>query len=322
VEVAGVAASADAFRRQASGDGIRMYRDALGTGDVVPLLPSQAGEPVLRRMRAHSRFPYGGGRWRCFPVAEFHETNDKKLWQGAAEGWALWKGESFDQHDPHGAEARWCPPSDAALTKATKARPGSESALATGVDLTGRRSAQRAELGQVRLAFRDVSRATDSRTVRASLVPAKTFLTNTAPYLAFVNGDHRARVACVAIMNSVPFDWQARRFVEVHLNFFVLELLTVPDLDDGSFAELVRLGGRLSCPDARFAEVAEACGADIGPIDPDETMIIRARIDAVVARAYGLGPGDADVLLDDFSLNAVPREHRDIFRTELESLCR
>lgn len=321
VEVAGVAASADAFRRQASTEGIRLYRNALGTGDVVPLLPSQAGEPVLRRMRVHGRFPYGGGRWRCFPVREFDETNDKKLWQGAADGWTLWKGESFDQHDPHGAEARWCPPSDAAFKKATKARPGSESALATEVDLPARRSAQGAELGQVRLVFRDVSRATDSRTVRVSLVPADTFLTNTAPYLTFVAGSHRERVACAAIMNSVPFDWQARRFVETHLNFFIVELLTVPDLDDATFTELVHLGGQLSCPDARFAEVAEACGVDIRPVGPDEAMTIRARIDALVTRAYGLCLEDTEVLLEDFSTNAVPPVHRDRLRAELEALC-
>lgn len=213
------------------------------------------------------------------------------------------------------------PPSDAAFKKATKARPGSESALATEVDLPARRSAQGAELGQVRLVFRDVSRATDSRTVRVSLVPADTFLTNTAPYLTFVAGSHRERVACAAIMNSVPFDWQARRFVETHLNFFIVELLTVPDLDDTTFTELVHLGGQLSCPDARFAEVAEACGVDIRPVGPDEAMTIRARIDALVTRAYGLCLEDTEVLLEDFSTNAVPPVHRDRLRAELEALC-
>ena len=69
---------------------------------------------------------------------------------------------------------------------------------------------------------------TNSRTVIASLVPAETFLTNKAPYLAFVDGGHRERAACCAVMNSLPFDWQARRFVETNLNFFILELLTVP----------------------------------------------------------------------------------------------
>jgi Eco57I restriction-modification methylase len=322
IEIAGVAASAEAFRRQASVAGISLRRSALGPDDEMPLLPSQDAEPVLRAMRRHRRFPYGGERWRCFPVAEFHETNDKKLWQGATQGWALWKGESFDQHDPHGAEARWCPPDKAAMKKATKPRPGSESILAREVSLDRRRAAAHAEVGNVRLAFRDVSRAADSRTVRASLVPAETFLTNTAPYLSFVEGGHRERAACAAVMNSLPFDWQARRFAEIHLNFFVLELLTVPDLDDLTFAELVRLGGRLSCPDRRFAEVADACGVQHGPLDPEERLAMRARVDALVAHAYGLGPLDLDVLLADFTIDAVPRAHRERLRGELENLCR
>lgn len=322
IEVAGVASSAETFCRQAAANGIRLHRDALGTGDVVPLLPSQDAEPVLRQMRGHQQFPYGGGRWRCFPVTEFHETNDKGLWRDAVEGWELWKGESFDQFHPHGTEVRWCPPVAAAMKKAFKKRPGGESALAAELTIPQRQAAQHAEVGQVRLAFRDVSRATDSRTVRASLVPPETFLANTAPYLTFVEGSHRERVACVAVMNSLPFDWQARRFVETHLNFFVLELLTVPHLDDATFEELVRLSGRLSCPDRRFSGIAEACGVEYGPLSSAERVPMRARIDALVARAYGLGPSEVDVLLADFTVDAVPQAHRIRLRTELESLCR
>lgn len=322
VEVAGVASSAATFRAQAAAPGIRLRLDALGPDEEVPLLPSQAAEPILSRMRTHRLFPYGGGRWQCFPVAEFHETNQRALWEGVTAGWDLWKGESFDQHDPHGAGRRFVEPNNAAMKKALKPRPGSESLLAREVSLDQRRSSAHSQVGAIRLAFRDVSRATDSRTVRASLVPAKTFLTNKAPYLAFVDGGQRELAACAAVMNSLPFDWQARRFIETNLNFFILELLTVPELDDPTFAELVQLGGRLSCPDARFAKVAEACGVEVGPLDDDERMGMRARIDALVTRAYGLGSIDLDVLLADFTLDAVPQAHRDWLRTELDELCR
>ena len=30
-------------------------------------------------------------------------------------------------------------------------------------------------------------------------------------------------LCCLGLMNSLPFDWQARRFVETNLNFFILE---------------------------------------------------------------------------------------------------
>ncbi len=322
VEVAGVASSEIAFVSQSAGPGVRLPRSAMGTGDVVPLLPSQRAARVLAVMHdGHREFPYGGGRWRCFPVAEFHETADRKLWEGARRGWALWKGESFDQHDPHGAEARICPPSPKAFKKALKQRPGSESMLAREVTLVDRRAAVAAEVGRVRLAFRDVSRATDSRTVRASLIPAETFLTNKAPYLAFVDGGHRERAACCAVMNSLPFDWQARRFVETNLNFFILELLTVPAFTDSAYETLVKLGARLSCPDDRFADVAAACGVIPGILGADERAELRGDVDALVAVAYGLGPADADILLDDFSLDAVTPQHRDAFRRELDRLC-
>ena len=321
VEVAGVAASAEAFARQSEGTGIRLPTSAMGAGYVVPLLPSQPAAAVLATIQGEGPLARGGGRWRCFPVAEFHETADKALWEGKRQGWALWKGGSFDQHDPHGAEARWCPPTAAALRKARKPRPGADSVLATEVAVSVRAAAVAAEVGAVRLAFRDVSRATDSRTVRASLIQPQTFLTNTAPYLAFVDGGHEARAACCAVLNSLPFDWQARRFVETHVNFFILELLTVPKLDDPAYEELVDLGARLSCADQRFAEVAEACGVAVRPLTADERIAMRARVDALVAVAYGLAAEDMEVVLQDFTLDAVGEEHRAALRREMAALC-
>lgn len=322
VEIAGVAPSAAAFREQTAGPGVATPRSALGSGDEVPLLPSQAAADVLARIRRSGPFGLGGGRWKCLPVGEFHETNDKKLWEGHTTGWELWKGESFDQFDPHGGQARHVSPTDTALRKARKPRPGSDSVLAASVSVSLRRVAVSAEVGQVRLAFRDVTNRTNSRTVIASLVPAETFLTNKAPYLAFVQGGHRERAVCCAVLNSLPFDWQARRFVETNVNFFIMELLAVPAFSDEAFAELVALGGRLSCPDERFAVVAEACDVPIGPLTADERLAARARIDALVARAYGLGPYQLDVLSADFTLEAVPQAHRDLVRGELERLCR
>jgi hypothetical protein len=321
VEVAGVAGSGSVFARQSEAAGIRLPPSAMGAGNVVPLLPSQPAAAVLAKMRTHELFPKGAQRWRCFPVREFDETNDKSLWEGKTSGWALWKGGSFDQHDPHGADARWCPPSAAALRKARKPRPGADSILAAEVPVSARAAAVAAEVGGVRLAFRDVSRSTDSRTVRASLIPPQTFLTNTAPYLAFLAGGHEARTAGCAIMNSLPFDWQARRFVETHLNFFVLELLTVPAFDDAAYQELVELGARLSCPDDRFVEVAKTCGSSVGPHSDAERVAMRARVDALVAVAYGLTPEDIEIVLQDFTMDAVGEEHRAALRREMAALC-
>jgi hypothetical protein len=312
MRVAGTAASLAEWERQAASPGLVLPREAFGPGWTVPLLRGQAEADLLARLRRGTPFPYGpGGRWRCFPVAELHETGDRHLWAGA-DGAALplWKGESFGQYDPHGAGARQCPPGDAVWRKLRKPRPGSGSVLAGELDAAARRRAVLGELGRARVAFRDVSRATDARTVRACLVPPAVLLTNKAPYLAFAAGDDHARAACLGIMNSLPFDWQARRYVEINLNFFILEGLVVPDLDDHDLGVVAAAAARLSCADGRFADLAEAVGVEAGPLGDGERERLKVEIDARVARAWSLAPADLDVLLADFTLDAVPPGYR------------
>ena len=311
VRVAGTATSLPDWERQAASPGLALPREAFGPGWTVPLLRSQAEADLLAKLRLGSRFPHGAsGLWRCFPVAELHETNDRHLWLGATRGRPLWKGESFEQYDPHGAEARCCPDSEAVQAKVRKPRPGAGSMLAAELSMAARRQAVLGELDHARVAFRDVSRATDSRTVRACLVPPKVFLTNKAPYLAFAVGDDRARAACLGIMNSLTFDWQARRFVEINLNFFILEGLVVPDLSDEDFAEVSSAAARLSCVDERFAEFAESVGVEFGPLDDEERERLRVEIDARVARAWSLTSDDLEVVLSDFTPDAVPASYR------------
>jgi hypothetical protein len=309
VRVAGVSKSLVQWEAKAASPGLSYAREAFGPGWTVPLLGDQAEVDLLAKVRVGTPFAVGGRRWSCFPVAELHETNDKGFWEGQRSGRPLWKGESFDQYDPNGAEARMCPASSEVLKKVRKPRPGGESLLGTA-PLAIRQAAVRAEEGHPRVAFRDVSRATDSRTVRAALVPGDIFLTNTAPYLAFIDGDWPARLACLGVLNSLPFDWQARRFVETHMNFFILEGLVVPKLDEAAAAKLAELATRLSCVDERYAEVAEAMGLNLEPLPPQKRLLLRAEADGIVIRAWGLTRADVEALLADFTLDAVPVEHR------------
>ncbi len=319
-EVAGVASSLASFMAQSASDGIALDPAALGPELEVPLLPSQAAADLLAKLRSGPAFALGAGRWKAIPVAEFHETNDKRLWEGQADGWRLWKGESFDQYDPTGAGERWCPPSAAAMKKARKPNPGKDSLVARTVSKSDRVAAVAAELGRARLAIRDVSRATDSRTVRSCLVPPETFLTNKAPYLAFAEGDDRDRAAALALLNSLPFDWQARRFVETNVNFFILEGLRVPSLDDEAYDAIATAAARLSCSDERFADFAAATGVAFGPLAPDERDRLRAEIDARVAGAWAFDAADLETIFADFTLDAVPEPYRQRVRDRLAEL--
>ena len=311
VALAGTADSDEAWEDQAASPGVPMVVSSLGDGWLTPRIRSQQEADLLAKMRSGGRFPLGpGGRWKCFAVAELHETNDKHFWQAKQRGRPLWKGESFDQYDPHGAAARRCPASERLWKKVRKPRPGQDSVAAESTEPAERRQAVAAELDRARVAFRDVTNATNSRTVLACLVPPKVFLTNKAPYLAFIGGDEKNQAACLGVLNSLPFDWQARRYVEINLNFFILEALKVPDLDDEDFAAIALAAARLSAVDKRFAAFAEAVGVEHGRLPTAERQRLRAEIDARVARAWKFTPDDLETMFEDFTEDAVPPGYR------------
>ena len=321
VEIAGTAKSRTEWAQQASTSGVQLAPSTFGPGGETPLLRSQDEADLLARLRNGSRFPRGaGGRWISFSVAELHETHDRRFWRGKSHGSPVWKGESFDQYDPHGASERLCPVTDGLLKKVRKPRPGSGSRLAKTVSLQNRREAVRNELERARVAYRLITNRTNSRTIIASLVPPRVLLTNAAPYLAFVDGTTLVQAACLGIMNSLPFDWQARRFIEINVNFFLLEGLHLPDLDDANFNAISRAAARLSAVDDRFSDFASATGVEYGPLSPTERTRLRVEIDARVARAWNLTRVDLDVIFRDFTENAVTPAYRSALVDRLEQL--
>jgi hypothetical protein len=312
-EVAGLACSREAFARQARRSGVAVRATALGPLLEVPLVASQDAADLLARLRSGERFALGGGRWRCFPVRELDES-DHRLWAGATDGAPLWKGQSFDRYDPHGAGERRCPQSAEVLARIEKRRPGSGSELAAVISAAVRARALRDQRGRARVAFRRISRADDSRTLRAALVPPGVLLTDTAPYLVFAGGDDLAPFACLGVMNSLPFDWQARRYVESHLDFFLLEGLHLPRLGDEAYAAVAAAAARLSCVDERFAGAAALARVPVERLEQDERERLRAEIDAQVALAWGLDPPDLETIFAGFSLAAVPEPYRERVR--------
>ena len=121
-------------------------------------------------------------------------------------------------------------------------------------------------------------------------------------------------------MNSLPFDWQARRFIEINVNFFLLELLVMPDLDETDFRAISQAAARLSAVDDRFKDFASATGVDYGPLDPANRSQLRVEIDARVARAWNLTTEDLGVIFRDFTEDSVTPGYRAALVKRLEQL--
>jgi hypothetical protein len=151
-----------------------------------------------------------------------------------------------------------------------------------------------------RIAFRDVARATDTRTVIAALVPPRVAIANQAPYLIWPAGDERDEAFLLGVLCSLPLDWYSRRIVETHVNFHVLNGFPIPS-GDGPFADRVRgIAARLATPDERFTTWAEAVGVGVGSVADDERDDLIAELDAAVAHLYGLASDDVKHIFETF----------------------
>jgi hypothetical protein len=322
IRMSGPSDSRQEFERAASGRGVVVGQQQLGawtsteTGSTyeVPLLQTESAVRVFDKMRGGPSFADGYyGVWSAFPVRELDETNDRKFFRHA-DGVAVWKGRSFDQYDPHGADPAGYAEESETLARLQRKRTSAQSAFRKRFPAEFLADQNTHPYYSARVVFRDVSRATDSRTVRACLAPPELFLTNSAPYLAFDQGSVLEQAFALGVLNSLPFDWQARRFVEIHMNFYVLSVLRFPDPKRTDIEAIAERAARLSSVDDRFASFAAATAVGVGPLEDDERGRLLAEIDALVARAYGLDDDDLEVVFSDFTASAVSPTHRDFVR--------
>lgn len=278
----------------------------------VPLLPSHRLATIFKRLvTSHPRFDSGKGGWRALPWAELHGTKDRKSGllkepgQVAGEWWPVYGGKSFDLWQPElwkrgEGELQFVLEPDVGLAELQAKR--QRSSVWKAFPSSVLRDAASLPMHRPRILFRDVSRATDSRTVRAALVPPNVFAHNKAPSLIWPAGDERDVAYLLGVMCSVPFDWIARRRVETNLNYFILNSLVVPrpSRDDPRWGRVVALAGGLACIDDRYAYFADATKVAVGEAEPGRRAALIAELDAVVAHLYGLERDELEEFFEDF----------------------
>ncbi|MGP7815025.1 Eco57I restriction-modification methylase domain-containing protein [Glutamicibacter soli] len=151
-------------------------------------------------------------------------------------------------------------------------------------------SAERA--ARSRIGFCDITGQTNERSLLLARIPAGVSCGNKVPTLVFADGNADREDLFLALTNSLVVDWMMRRLVTTTVNFFLLNSLPLPKLDEDSAIgkELVQL--------ARSISAAEG--------DPEVSLWDlgqrRARIDALVASVWSLSLEDMEVVLRDFPL--------------------
>jgi len=263
----------------------------------LPLLPSDESVEVFAQLRNSPRLDLNDGvGWRARPHRELDATNDKHVMdidskQCPEDFWPVYKGASFDLWTPDtGTYYAWADPKRVLSHLQSKRKRANRRSAFAEFDQAWRDDPGTLPCLRPRIAFRDVTNRTNRRTVIAALVPPKVLLVHNSPYLLFPRGIERDEAYLIGLMGSLPLDWYARRFVETHLTFFVLNPFPVPRPGaDGPLRErVIALAGRLASPDDRFTDWAGRLGVACGPMDPDEKQDHIRELDAVVAHLYGL----------------------------------
>jgi hypothetical protein len=147
--------------------------------------------------------------------------------------------------------------------------------------------------------FRDITNATNERTMLASVIPAWP-CGNKVPLLAEEGQMSVARqLALCCVLNSFAYDFVVRnRITGINLNKFIVDETPVPDLDTVPL-ELSVIAARLCMVHEVFAgawlELLQACPAlgdrpwkDHLAVDPADRVELRAMSEAIVAHLYGL----------------------------------
>ena len=272
----------------------------------LPLLPTPDSVGVFTQLRKAPRLDFDEiGQWRAKAHRELDATNDKKdkktgqvlmdlESEKCPEGfWPVYKGESFDLWEPDtGTYYAWGDTS--ALLPRLQAKRVKGNRLKKSVfsecDADWCNDPGTLPCRHPRIAFRDITKWDNRRTVVVNLVPPQVFIANQAPYLVFARGCQMDATFLLGVLSSIPLDWYARRFVETHVSFFIFNPFPVPrpDSDSPLRQRTIELAGRLACPDARFADWAKEVGVECGPLDEEEKQDMIHELDAVVAHLYGL----------------------------------
>jgi len=277
-----------------------LVREVLSWTDTaaLPLLPTEESGEVFLQLRKAPRLELDSAKlWRARPYAELHATNDKKLMRftdnAPRDFWPVYKGESFDVWESdRGIYYAWADPEKVTAELQAKRRRSARLARSAFSEFPRAWNEDPSTLPclKPRIAFRDVTRATDTRTVRAALIPAKVFITNKGPFFLWPRGDEKDQAYLLGILCSVPLDWYARRFVEINLNFHIINAFPIPRpaRNDALWKRTVELAGRLACPDKRYREWARAVGVECGTVEDEEKEEMIYELDAVIAHLYGL----------------------------------
>ena len=310
VHLRGPFKSLEAYEKAAGGTSLNIDARSIlewSPGAVFPLLSDVASQRVFLKLRGHPPLGAEGRSWSMKGLRELHASDNKGdfVFESGPNRWPVYKGESFNLWQPEtGTVFAWADVEH--ITAVLQARRQNQvrmrrSAL-FGMPLAWANDPQTLPATRPRVGWRDVSRATDSRTMRCALLPPHVVLVHQVYYLFMSHGEPTDEAFVLGVMSSIPYDWFARQFVESHATVEFVNSSPVPDPGDSPAlgARVVDIAARLSAVDERYRDWADSVGVPLASVEAAEKDRLLAELDAAVALLYGLDEGDVTHIFETF----------------------
>lgn len=274
--------------------------ESLGGIDAsVPDIRTVRQRDLLARLMATHPPLSDGGEWNVRLRRELDVTNASRRFVRADQEphhehdlVPLYEGRMVNQHDAmakgwvsgHGRSAVW-----ETLTPAQKAV---KPQFLVPRHLAGERAREQ------RAGFCDITGHANERTLLAALIPSEAVAGNKVPTVEFDRTDPRLHYIWIAIANSFVVDWLVRRRVSTTFNHFYWRSIPFPrvDPDGADGAKLYRAARDLTSWVGEDAALATRA-------------VRRLEIDVVVARLFGIGESDMEIILQDFPLLDRGQQH-------------
>ena len=258
-------------------------------GNELAILAKMSGSSTLGREQEDG--------WSVALSRGFDRTNDADLLKERGRGWPVLEGKSIHQFNH------------------SFARPGFTSSMSAGLErerkkrVYGRSSKN--FFHSYRLAFRDIARSTDMRTIIASIIPPQQFFTNTLRAAVLTrNGslelgnDYNRKISYLCgVLNSMVFDFATRSKIQMTVAT-VIKTIPLPNTTHSD--KIAKLAAKLLAGADEFEGFAESLRVENVPMSPRERIHANAQLDALVAHAYGLTREEYAAILDSFKFSENP----------------
>ena len=158
-------------------------------------------------------------------------------------------------------------------------------------------------LSNPRIAFRLITNQTNTRTGIFCLVPPGVVLGHGSPYLHRRKGNAKTDAFLLGVLCSIPFDWYARRWVEINFTFELLKPMPIPifNAEDKKVLRLIELSAKLSYRDKNYNKWINEIGPNFEILNASEEITEDlSEIDAIVSILYGLNSKQVEHIFENF----------------------